>query len=173
MRRSEVRVDQEIYRLVIGGARPSLGCLTWEERSDARDTFANLVINDLFDDKLIDELRNGGDEMVSSRLDGLIRLRDYSLEEDNIRSSFFVPAEIAYLSDPSLKGSPEWEKGKDALRWLIDEIGFYLDGTPLPSWLFDDDDIALTALEINGNLIQFMEDRRSDAPWVIVALRSA
>lgn len=147
--------------------------VAWKERSDARDTFADLVINDLSGNALIDKIRSSLDEKASSRLDGLIRLRDYSLEDENAHSFFFVPAEIAFLSDPNLKGSENWEKGKDALLWLIDEISFYPEEMPLPSWLFDDDEIALAALRINGNFIQFMGDRCSNTQWAIEALRSA
>lgn len=144
----------------------------WEEWSDACDTFVQLVVEELFNDKLIDEIRNNGNKTVSSRLDDLIKLKEYSFEDENLRRSFFVPTEIAFLTDPKLKGSADWEKGKDSLLWLINETISYSDETPLPSWLFDDDEIAFAALEINGNLIQFMGNRRFDASFAIKALHS-
>lgn len=145
----------------------------WKERWDCNDTFKERVIRDLFDEELIEELRNNEDEIISSRLDDVIHFKDYVLETVSTDTTFFVPAKIAYLADPKLKGSPKWEKGKDALLWLVDEINFYYDGEPLPSWLFDDDEIALAALRINGNFIRYMGDRRSDLSSAIEALRSA
>lgn len=154
------------------GERDCAWDIAWKARSDARDMFVNLVIADLFDNELIDKLRRNGNEAVSSRLDDLIELKNFSLEDRDTHLSFFVPAEIAYLADLSLKGTADWGQGKDALFWFIDEISFYSDETPLPSWLFDDEEVALTVLGISGNLIQFMGDRRSDARWAIEALRS-
>lgn len=145
----------------------------WKERWDSNDSFKGHVIGALFDEELIKELRNNEDETVSSRLDDVIRFKDYVLETVSIHTSFFVPAEIAYLADPKLKGSSKWEKGKDALLWLVGEIDFYYDEEPLPSWLFDDDEIALAALRVNGNFIKYMGDRRSDLSSAIEALRSA
>lgn len=146
--------------------------VAWKARSDSRDMFADLVIADLFDGELIGRLRRSGNEIVSSRLDDLIELKNFSLEDEDVHASFFVPAEIAYLADSGFKGTADWEKGKDALLWLIGEIGFRLDEIPLPSWLFDDEAVAHVALGVNGNLIQFMGGRCSDIPWAIEALRS-
>lgn len=145
----------------------------WKERRDCNDTFKEHIIRDLFDEELIEELRNCENETISSRLDDIIRFKDCALETVSIHTTFFVPAEIAYLADSKLKGSPKWERGKDALLWLVGEIDFYYDGEPLPSWLFDDDEIALAALRINGNFIKYMGDRRSDLSSAIEALHSA
>lgn len=141
---------------------------TWDvaynEWSDARDAFIEHVIRDLFNEELIDKLRSRGNEIALSRIDDLIKLRDYLLEDENLRRSFFVPAEIGYLADPGFKGTKEWSQGKDALLWFIKEMGLYAEAGLLPSWLFEDDAIALEVLRINGNLIRFMGDRCSDAP---------
>lgn len=103
----------------------------------------------------------------------MLELKDYSSSDENAIRSFYVPAELAYLAVPALKGSDYWEKGKDALFWLLGEIGFYPEKIPLPSWLFSDNRIAQEALRLNGNLICFMEDRQQDAEAAKIALKSA
>lgn len=131
------------------------------------------VVEDLFDQKLVEDMIANGDDGVRARLEGLMDLRRRSLSDENEISSFFVPAEIAHLADPSLKGSEEWDVGKDALFWLLNEISFDPEETPLPSWLFDDEEIASGALKLNGNLICLMGERRHDPEAAKLALRSA
>lgn len=139
----------------------------------ARDMFIKRVAEDLFDRELVENIIKRGDADIRFRIDNLLELKSYSTSDENAIHSFFVPAEISYLAVPSLKGTVEWETGKDALLWLLNEISFYPEKIPLPSWLFDDEEIALEALLTNGNLICFMENRQRDVGAVKVALASA
>lgn len=145
----------------------------WDKRHDAQNLFMKQVVDDLFDCDLIKHIVEKGNAETKSRIETLLELKDYPISDENAIRSFYVPAEIAYLADPALKGSKKWEVGKDALLWLLGEIGFYPGEIPLPSWLFLDDEIAREALRTNGNLICFMEDRRHDPEAAKLALGSA
>ncbi len=147
--------------------------VAWNKLHNARKLFKKQTLEDLFDYDLIRRIIEQSNDATKSRIQGLLDLKDYSISDENEISSFYVPAEISYLADPALKGSSQWAVGKDALLWLLDEIDFYPEEIPLPSWLFSDDEIALEALRINGNLICFMEDRKQDIEAAKIALGSA
>lgn len=145
----------------------------WDKLYDAQNLFMKQVTEDLFDYDLIERIVEKGDGEIKSRIEALLELKDYSISDENAIRSFYVPAEIAYLADPALKGSEKWSVGKDALLWLLGEIDFYPEEISLPSWLFSDNEIALEALKINRNPICFMGDRRQDAAAAKAALGSA
>ena len=140
---------------------------------NAQAAFMGAVVDDLFNANVIREVEGSHDARMRKRAEGVLTLRNYAFESESGHQSFFVPAEIAYLADPALRGSEKWNEGRKALLWLLDEIPFHSSEVPLPSWFFEDDEIALTALRTNGNLLAFMPNRSGDKAFVCTALKTS
>lgn len=140
---------------------------------NAQAAFMGAVVDDLFNANVIREVEGSHDARMRKRAGGVLTLRNYAFESESGHQSFFVPAEIAYLADPALRGSEKWNEGRKALLWLLDEIPFHSSEVPLPSWFFEDDEIALTALRTNGNLLAFMPNRSGDKAFVCTALKTS
>lgn len=139
----------------------------------AQASFMRAVVDDVFNADVIREVEGSHDTCIRKRAEDVSALRNYAFESDSGHQSFFVPAEITYLADPALKGSERWNEGRKALLWLLGEIPLRSSEVPLPSWLFEDDEIALTALRTNGNLLAFMPNRSGDKAFVCAALKTS
>ena len=140
---------------------------------NAQAAFMRAVVGDIFNADVIREVEGSYDARIQKRVENVLALRNYAFENENGHQSIFVPAEIAYLADPALKGSERWNEGRKALLWLLGEIPFHASEVPLPSWLFEDDEIALAALRMNGNLLAFMPNRSGDKAFVCTALKTS
>lgn len=139
----------------------------------AQASFMWAVVDDVFNADVIREVEGSHDACMRKRAEDVSALRNYAFESESGHQSFFVPAEVAYLANPALRGSERWNEGRKALLWLLGEIPLRSSEVPLPSWLFDDDGIALTALRMNGNLLAFMPDRSGDKAFVCTALKTS
>jgi hypothetical protein len=140
---------------------------------NAQAAFMRAVVGDVFNADVIREVEGSHDARIQKCAEDVLALRNYAFKNESGHQSFFVPAEIAYLADPALRGSEKWNEGRKALLWLLGEIPFHASEVPLPSWLFEDDGIALTALRMNGNLLAFMPNRDGDKVFVCTALKTS
>lgn len=139
----------------------------------AQASFMRAVVDDVFNADVIREVKGSHDARIRNRAKDVLALRNYAFENESGHQSFFVPAEITYLADPALKGSERWNEGRKALLWLLGEIPLRSSEVSLPSWLFEDNEIALTALRMNGNLLAFMPNRSGDKVFVCTALKTS
>lgn len=146
---------------------------TYRLYRNAQAAFMKAAVDDVFNADAIREVEGSHDACIRKRAEDVLALRNYAFENENGHQSFFVPAEITYLADPALRGSERWNEGRKALLWLLDEIPLRPSEVPLPSWLFEDDGIALTALRMNGNLLAFMPNRSGDKAFVCTALKTS
>lgn len=140
---------------------------------NAQAAFMRAVVDDVFHADVIREVEGSHDACIRKRAEDVLALRNYAFESESGHQSFFVPAEIAYLANPALRGNERWNEGRKALLWLLGEIPLRSSEVPLPSWLFEDDEIALSALRMNGNLLAFMPNRDGDKVFVCTALKTS
>jgi hypothetical protein len=114
------------------------------------------------------------DGIISAqRIDELIRDSRAMRSRSRPTDAIFLPPALVFLANPAYKGTENWNKSESSLSWFLRSVrqdgyeGF------LPRWIFEDEDVALLSLGIDGGLLSQIPERAGDLRFACAAVHSS